>query len=165
MKGFGSWVGGRRTELSWSVHFSSYIMPISPSMSSYNSHMAPPLDACLPFGIWNELAAAGRTRTCVKLLFLVFLIDSILPPFANGHCCRASVKMEEVAPAGMKGGGQQLAVVCLGCWLVAAVAEMAAAKVASTMAEAVAALPPLRVDRAVDSHCDRTRTFTPWPVL
>ena len=53
---------------------------------------------------------------------------------------RASVVMVEVAPAVMGGDGQWPAVMDLGWWPVAAVAEMTAAKAASTMAEAVAAM-------------------------
>ncbi len=51
---------------------------------------------------------------------------------------RASVKMDEEAPAGMRGGGQQPAVVCLGWWQVAAREEMTMTEAAMAMAEAAA---------------------------
>ena len=53
---------------------------------------------------------------------------------------KASMKMQEAAPAGVEDDGQWPAVLDLGQWLVAAVAEMAAATAASTMAEAVPAM-------------------------
>ena len=53
---------------------------------------------------------------------------------------KASMKMEEAAPAAMGGDGHWPAVLDLGWWPVAAVAAMAAATTASTMAEAVAAM-------------------------
>ena len=53
---------------------------------------------------------------------------------------KASVKMEEAAPAVMGGDGQWPAVLGLGWWPVAAMAEMAGEKAASTMSEAVAAM-------------------------
>ena len=53
---------------------------------------------------------------------------------------KASVKMIETAPAVMGGDGQWPAVMDIRWWSVATVAEMAAAKAASTMAEAVAAM-------------------------
>ena len=46
---------------------------------------------------------------------------------------KASVKMEEAAPAVMGGDGQWPAVLGLGWWPVAAMAEMAGEKAASTM--------------------------------
>ena len=53
---------------------------------------------------------------------------------------KASMKMQEAAPAGVEDDGQWPAVLNLGWWPVAAVAAMAAATAASTMAKAVPAM-------------------------
>ena len=50
---------------------------------------------------------------------------------------RASMIMEEAAPAGTGGGGQRPAVVCLGSWQVAAAEAMSMTEATSAMAEAV----------------------------
>ena len=97
--------------------------------------------ACETFE-WMRAAPSPTLWSCSRRQAVTAAVD--LP--AN-----ASEMMVETAPAAMGGGGQRLAVVCLGWRQVAAMEEMPTAEVVSAMAEAM----PVMVVAAVAAVAGR----------